>query len=1360
LRTLHLIGWSDFMNSPNDSFFVSRSAREIPKSQEALVIEMVEQPVENFRQISAWVLLGEPGAGKTQALKQEAIESGGHYIRIAEFIDADIEQEWQGKTLFLDGLDEVRASGEALSVIQKIRKQLKRLGCPPFRVSCRAADWHAATDMQDLTQVSPDNKIVQLQLVTLDEEDISKILTHKYGFVDPQRFIDESQVRGVFELLKNPQTLGLLVDAVADGELPETRTETFRLACEKQLEDPNPRYSQINRNNQVSTKALLDAAGQLSAIILLSNYLGVALERHKANEYFLFVGDLEVVDLQLLNRVVKSRLFLLDSQDRFVPSHRTIAEYLAARWLAEQLDANQLPRRRLLNLLLGSDGGVVAGLRGLYAWLAAFSNTARTHLIDVDPLAIIIYGDPSLLPLEGKRQLLRALHLEAKKFSGFHWEARERSSFGGLAVPELKDEFLAILESSDRSEAFQALVVCVLDILCYGVPMPELADSLLLLIRDANRWPVIRYEALKAWLQYPVDVDGKIALLDDVNAGIVIDADDQLAGLLLAKLYPEIIAPEKLIDYFHMPKRENYTGSYVRFWAYSLVDIAPNEHLPCLMDSLAKLEGFNVKRHTHYSMARMVDSLFLQALKVCGDLVSEEQIFCWLGIGADEYGDIFRESETIKVASDWFFDRSDKYKKILSLCFIFSESDADPQTKFFRFYSRLRRIKVPEDIGVWHLQQATSCPNVELTKLHLRECVNALSYQNGDFGLSLEMIEAWALDNPAKGDLLDELLTCKIELWHAENAQHELNYRQKLIEEKRERTVSAAPHVDKLRTSEAHVGLLNQLAYLWKDYFSNVQGESIEERFANYSENHNELLAAAKIGFWFCPERNNLPSVREIIALNIKDREHLIRLPCLIGMELRWEIGINDIDSLSDENLRKMVAFLLTYIFNEDCPWLSYLIQVKPNLVADVFLEYAKINLKAGKFHINAIYQLTHDLTYKPVAELVLIDFLLAFPLRSQVTQLGMLGSALKAAISYVPSVVMAIIEDKLVKKSMDSAQKVYWYSAAMLLLPDKYENVLWEYIGVSEAKANHLAKFLEGRYESPISRYDYPIKTLGRLIEFIAPHAEVDWGDGGFVSGARQRGDQIRGWINQLGANSKSEAAQELERLLSLPQLKKIYDILKRARHEQKIKQRESEFSFHTPLQVESVLANREPADISDLAALILDVLDDIGEEIRCANDDGFRAFWNVEKKQPVSQREENLCRDALLTRLRLKLESKGVDCQPEGDFSNDKRADLRLTYGLNTVLPMEIKKDRHSDLWNAWKTQLMTKYSIDPKSKGFGIYLVFWFGDKNGMPNPMDKGTKPVSAEELQSRLEAQIDPLERQRIFIRVLDVSWPK
>ena len=146
-----------------------------------------------------------------------------------------------------------------------------------------------------------------------------------------------------------------------------------------------------------------------------------------------------------------------------------------------------------------------------------------------------------------------------------------------------------------------------------------------------------------------------------------------------------------------------------------------------------------------------------------------------------------------------------------------------------------------------------------------------------------------------------------------------------------------------------------------------------------------------------------------------------------------------------------------------------------------------------------------------------------------------------------------------------------------------------------------------------------------------------------------------------------------------------------------------------------------------------------------------------------PTGKREENLCRDILLTRLRAHLASArfGIDCQPEVDYANDKRADICLSYRNEFELPIEIKRDDNRPLWTALRAQLIGQYTnsiSSPKVSGHGIYLVLWFG-KNDLPAVKDGGKKPTSPEELQARLEAQLDPEERRRIFVRVLDVSWP-
>ena len=281
----------------------------------------------------------------------------------------------------------------------------------------------------------------------------------------------------------------------------------------------------------------------------------------------------------------------------------------------------------------------------------------------------------------------------------------------------------------------------------------------------------------------------------------------------------------------------------------------------------------------------------------------------------------------------------------------------------------------------------------------------------------------------------------------------------------------------------------------------------------------------------------------------------------------------------------------------------------------------------------------------------------------------------------------------------------------------------------------------------------------MGRLIELITPQAQIEWPPGldvVRVTDALRYGELVRALINRLGAMLTAEAAQEIERLLEQPTLRKLKPALESVRYQQKIHQRENQFRFRSPRKVARILANQAPISAADLAALALDHLDDIARDIRQDNDDGFRAFWTETK--PNKPKKENSCRDALLTRLQARLTLLDIDCQPEGDYANDKRADIRLSYHAEFELPIEIKRDSNKSLWTSLREQLIEQYSIAPRADQHGIYLVLWFGGE-GMPRPTDGGKKPRSPDELQIRLEAQLSPIERLRIFVRVLDVSWP-
>lgn len=1335
---------------------VSRRVRRAYDRDDAST-ENPPQDVNEFRTHAAWVLLGEPGAGKSETFAVEATATNGKYLRIDEFINAAPEDAWQGKTLFLDGLDETRASGSSDSVLQQLCRQLKRLGNPPFRVACRAADWYGSSDREDLKSASPDKQLSVLLLEPLNDTDIRTILRENLGATNPQSFVEEAEKRGVAGLLDNPQTLGLLAHAIRSSQWPATRDDTYRLACEKLAEETNKRHRNKNRKQPRDVEELLAAAGQLSAVLLLSNKTGIALDPARSSERFPSIADCAPPDPEAVSQAVGSKLFRPIDEECVEPSHRSIAEYLAARWLAQQIDSKGLPLQRVLNLLLGPDGGVVAGLRGLFGWIALHCHTARRRLIEVDPLTVVVYGDVKPMSVADKRFILAGLRREAERFSAFRWNTQTMHPFGALADAQLNVEFQRILQSPQRDDASQSHADCVLDILLQGDAQHSLAPTALAIVRDDSRWPRVRRAALEVWLKLTTEQKTALALLDDITAGRVTDNDDELAGTLLRCLYPAHLDPTALLRHLHSPKESHLYGSYIVFWTRALLQSAPNDHLPTLLDGL--VDRPELRAHDPYvrRFNQMADALLARGIEVSGDEMADERLYLWLGIGTDEYGHIERDPEKQQSIASWLSVRPARYKALLALCFEHCEQSKNVAYCLHTQIARVHYATPPEDIGLWHLEQASADSNDEIVKAHLAKAVDALINGRGASGLSLERLEAWRSTHPKRQDWLDSLLTWEIPEWRIEAAINEKTQKQSDAENKRNRRIELQPFIPAIQAGTVRADIMHELAGVWAGRYTDIHGETPAARFDNYCENGVDIFVAAEAGFRRCPERSDLPTVDEIIDLSIKQKKHLVRLPCLVGMELRLQDGVAEIDNLAEAILRRMIAFRLTDGTGETPAWFTHLVEHHAAPVVDVLIAYARTALKASMGYIDGIYPLAHDAKYRVVATLAAPRLLETFPAQAHSGQLHYLDNLLKAALRYTPETLPPLIKKKIAMKSMDAAQKVYWHAAATLLDPKNNETALWRYVGKSQTRANHLSDFLSDR---DVTHDVLSAHTHGKLIELLAPHAETEHAPGGgFVTDAMRRGDHVRALIARLGNMATPDAAKEIDRLLTLPTLRKLKLALEDARHQQRLRRRETEFRFLEPRRVAQVLANAAPASVADLAALTLDHLDDIAQSIRQDNDDGFRAFWNIENKKPVGQRDENLCRDALLTRLRARLAPQGIDCQPEGDYFNDKRADLRLSYRTEFELPIEIKRDSHESLWTALRKQLIEQYTIAPRAKEFGIYLVLWFGGKD-MPRATDTGKKPRTPEELRIRLEAQLDPIERQRVFVRVLDVSWPK
>ena len=405
-------------------------------------------------------------------------------------------------------------------------------------------------------------------------------------------------------------------------------------------EHNGPRLA-VTRETVQPDDELLRAAGYLCALMLLSGGSSIALQRPGSGKHdVLALPELppseSAPDMASCRSALHTRLFRGNGSGEFFPVHRTVAEYLAAQYLAKRINEG-LPAGRVLALMLGEDAGVVPELRGLHAWLAAIATgNLRAELIDRDPLGVILNGDVRSFTHSEKLGVLDALSNEAKRYTYFRNQNWVSQPFGALATADMEQDFRSLLRSADRSPAHLALVDCVLDALAHGQSMPGLKTELEQIVRDASYWPRSRMEALGILVSFErIDGQWPIAqqLLDDIHNGKVEDSEDELLGTLLLALYPGQLSPEKIWPYFRKPKSDALLGSYWRFWHDLAEKNAPDDDIPALLDALIS-NGYQLgNQHDHLGSAGIVGELLVKGVSQHGLQLAIPHLYQWLSLG-------------------------------------------------------------------------------------------------------------------------------------------------------------------------------------------------------------------------------------------------------------------------------------------------------------------------------------------------------------------------------------------------------------------------------------------------------------------------------------------------------------------------------------------------------------------------------------------------------------------------------------------------------------------------------------------------------------------------------------------------------
>ncbi|MFZ2980062.1 MAG: hypothetical protein WA085_03450, partial [Sphingobium sp.] len=485
------------------------------------------------------IVLGDPGLGKSVLAKALGSAPGHHYVLAGTFVRSARPESFlvPGDRLVIDGLDEV-ASTAIGGGVEAVLTQLSKIGNPPFVLSSREADWRGAADRIKIEDDYP-GKPILLHLQPFDRDDACAFLAQNFPKVDADAVLTHLAARGLEDIYKNPLTLKLMGEvADGDGALPSSRAQLFGRACQVMLAEKNERHQDAGPGTWGDDKLLL-AAGAHCATQLLCDRTGVFTGPvGQTAEGYCHMSDIATLPLAMAaGDALRTRLFQADGENRFIPAHRVIAEYLGAKWLAASFEKG-ISQRRIFGLFNQGDG-VPTSLRGLHAWIAHFNDVLAERCIVADPYAVLRYGDAETLPLSQARSLLRELAKLSEEDPYFRSEDWGQHPASGLLRVEIKDQILAIIKTPDLHTHLTLLLI---DAMQGSAMTSALLPELRAMMFDQRRYFAERSRAAHALQAYQAFGDAETVIRQLLNFG---DEDsNRLASELLQDIGISTVPPE------------------------------------------------------------------------------------------------------------------------------------------------------------------------------------------------------------------------------------------------------------------------------------------------------------------------------------------------------------------------------------------------------------------------------------------------------------------------------------------------------------------------------------------------------------------------------------------------------------------------------------------------------------------------------------------------------------------------------------------------------------------------------------------------------------------------------------------------
>lgn len=1317
------------------------------------------------------IILGDPGMGKTWLMEMLADHEGHQFIRATSLLRQPDAHNFGNARLIIDGLDEVAAINEG-DPLQNVLTKLIACGKPTFILSCRSAEWRGVTAKIDIAEeygVLPRD----LNLELLDEEEAVAALERRADRVKAREAISTLNRAGLSEFYRNPLYLDFVAAIIKKGdELPKSRAELYERAVSQLRFESNPRH-QGKGIDALSEVSALDAAGAIMAAMLVTGQSSVVATG--AAEGALKLSEItDLGDTAAMQAVLGSNLFRAvqgDNGAQFVPLHRTVAEFLGARWLGRHVDRHPNARHMANRIvgLIAAEGGAPSSLRGLHSWLPRFS---PTHLgpgaIDRDPYGVIRYGDGDGLSADQARRLIEALRQLSEFDPWFRDGYWASESFGALAQVSLLEEIRTLIENEGEHVVLRCLILEAI----VGSPIAaSLQGDLEAIMRNPKRayrerrsageaiakiedstfdWPAALAHLLTQKNQDSERLSTE--LLDDIGF-------DKIPVDLLASI---VIANGRL---FAAKSRETRTFGTFRHLQY----LYPVERIAELLDAVAakvvpKLDpkkwwsdGYD-DRWSEF--AGLVRKLCIRQLEHEASAVTAQQLWNWLRMIERDYMHGSDESKAIAE----FLKKDDRLRRGAQRLAAFATSS---EKGLFAEISRLHRLSsgfgfsdddaralllevvqrnAPEDRERWlslvsHFRAEGAIP-VGIRKL-------ARPYAKGD----QELLDF--LNKKPKRPKLDD--------WEIKHRK-QMRARAKRDERNRAKArANYAANIDAVRRGD--LGWIIGPAQAFLDMYSDLEHKGTpESRIAEWLG--DEVRDAALVGFEAVLHRTDLPTTDQIAQSYAKNRVWNFVYPMLAAAGQRFLEG-GSFDDLSDELLSALTIACEHELLSgreqfgglEDA--LNDVLRKNPATYEAHLRRKIEPMLAAKRSSIDGLYRLVRTESERPLSMRLSLEWLQRFADLPLDVERELAGCLLhvpdESRTDYWPGLA-DIARGRLLRLGTEEDAYKYWRGLQVCL---DFDQAVTNFPSVTLKNRDWLWYVSRPVYPHRQEREHYPPAAL-RHLEWLVRTFRSVWPyvqrPSGVTSGDQNSWDAtalIEWAIYQIAKDPSDEVAAILRQLRDMPADGYTTTIQANIATQRRARL-EAHFKSPSLAAYKAVLSEHgEPQNPADVQAIVLSELAFLQERLRGDALNLVNNFYDDRGKP----RAENACRDQMLIALGPALPFN-IQMPPEVAMPQGNRSDGAFVFG-DIAVPLECKGQWHKDVWTAAATQLDRYYSIEHKAAKKGIYVVFWFGPYapagKRLRLPPNAAPKPQNAHEMQLALQALL-PIERRAdIAVVVLDLT---